>query len=194
MTINIRKLQAAVGVGQDGIAGIGTFTALFRKCGAAADRAADLAVCAARWFDEYGLMDSELRIAHFLAQLMHESGSFRYMEEIASGAAYEGRADLGNTEPGDGKRYKGRGPLQCTGRANYRLFGRKIGIDLESNPGLAAIPSIGLHVALEYWKQRSMNALADADDIVAITRRVNGGLNGFDDRKAQFAKVKGWLV
>lgn len=193
MSINIRHLQSVVGVGQDGIAGIGTFTALFRKCGASADRAPDLATCAARWFDEYGIMNSELRLAHFLAQLIHESGSFRYMEEIASGKAYEGRKDLGNTQAGDGMRYKGRGPIQITGRTNYRRFGRKIGIDIESNPVIAAVPSIGLQLALEYWKDRSLNALADADDVVSITRRINGGLNGLADRKAHLEKVKGWL-
>lgn len=194
MNIDIRKLQAAVGVAQDGIAGVGTFTALFRKCGASADRAPDLATCAARWFPDYGIMDSAQRLAHFLAQLIHESGSFRYMEEIASGAAYEGRKDLGNTQPGDGRRYKGRGPLQCTGRANYRKYGRRIGIDLETNPTLAAIPSIGLHVALEYWALNNLNALADQDNVDGVTKRVNGGVNGLADRKMHLAKVKGWLA
>lgn len=191
--IDIRKLQAAVGAPVDGIAGIGTFTAMFRKCGASSERAVDLATCAARWFAEYGLMDSAQRLAHFLAQVIHESGSFRYMEEIASGSAYEGRADLGNREPGDGKRYKGRGPIQITGRANYRTFGRRIGIDIESNPEIAAVPSIGLHLALEYWKSRNLNVLADTDDVVGITRKINGGTNGLADRKAHLAKVKGWL-
>src|SRR5690606_4952046 len=143
---------------------------------------------------DYGVMETNLRLAHFLAQVLHESGSFRYMEEIASGKAYEGRADLGNTQPGDGVRYKGRGPIQITGRANYRYFGRKIGIDIESNPTIAAVPSIGLHLALEYWKDRGLNALADKDDIETITRRINGGLNGLADRKAHLAKVKGWLA
>jgi putative chitinase len=191
--IDIRKLQTALGVTPDGVAGVGTFTALFRKWGASADRAPDLAVCAARWFADYGLMDSPLRLAHFLAQLIHESGSFRYMEEIASGQAYEGRRDLGNTQPGDGMRYKGRGPIQITGRANYRRFGRKIGIDLEANPTIAAVPSVGLHLALEYWADRSLNNWADADDVVEITERINGGHNGLPDRKAHLAKVKAWL-
>lgn len=193
MTIDIRKLQLTLGVVADGIAGVGTFTALFRKCGASADRAPDLAVCAARYFSEYGVMDTERRLAHFLAQLIHESGSFRYMEEIASGQAYEGRANLGNTQPGDGVRYKGRGPIQITGRANYRYFGRRIGIDIESNPTIAAVPSIGLHLALEYWKDRGLNALADADDLIAITRKINGGTNGLAERSAALSKVKGWL-
>lgn len=194
MTIDPRKLQQSVGATVDGVVGIGTFTALFRKCGATAARASDLAVCANRFFAEYGVMDSPLRLAHFMAQLIHESGSFKYMEEIASGAAYEGRTDLGNTQPGDGVRYKGRGPIQITGRSNYRDFGRKIGIDIESNPTIAAVPSIGLHLALEYWKDRNLNARADADDVVGITKRINGGTNGLEDRKAHLAKVKGWLL
>jgi len=191
--MNVKALQTALGVPADGIAGISTFTALFRKLGASADRAASLAIAANIHFAAYGIM-SPLRLAHFMAQLVHESGSFRYMEEIASGAAYEGRADLGNTQPGDGKRYKGRGPIQLTGRANYRRFGRLIGIDLESAPEIAANPSIGLHLALEYWRDRGLNAIADADDVTTITKRINGGLNGFDDRKAHLAKIKGWLV
>jgi putative chitinase len=191
--IDIKALQAKLGVTADGVAGVGTFTALFRRWGATADRAPDLAVCAARWFWDYGVMESPLRLAHLLAQLIHESGSFRYMEEIASGQAYEGRKDLGNTQPGDGVRYKGRGPLQLTGRANYRSYGRRIGIDLERHPEIAALPSVGLHIALEYWKDRSLNALADADDVVGITRKVNGGENGLADRRAHLAKVKSWL-
>lgn len=192
--MDVRKLQTSLGVTPDNKPGKATFTALFRKCGASADRAPELAVCAARYFADYGVMDSALRLAHFMAQLIHESGSFRYMEEIASGGAYEGRTDLGNTQPGDGVRYKGRGPIQITGRANYRYFGDKIGIAIEANPTLAASPSIGLHLALEYWADRRLNALADADDVEGITRKINGGVNGLDDRKAQLAKLKGWML
>jgi putative chitinase len=192
--MDVKKLQSTLGVTVDGIAGIGTFTALFQRCGASPDRAADMAVCANRYFPEYGIMESPLRLAHFMAQLMHESGSFRYMEEIASGVAYEGRVDLGNTVLGDGKRFKGRGPIQITGRANYRRFGRLIGIDLERNPTLAAVPSIGLHLALEYWDDRGLNRPADADDVEQITRAINGGLNGLADRKAQLVKVKSWMM
>lgn len=190
----VKSLQRALGVAADGIAGRGTFTALFRKLGAPQDRAEELALAAAVHFPAYGIMASGLRLAHFMAQLCHESGSFRYMEEIASGAAYEGRADLGNTEPGDGRRFKGRGPIQLTGRTNYRAFGRAIGIDLERHPEIAAVPSIGLHVALEYWRSRGLNALADADDVLAITRKINGGTNGLADRKAHLSKIKGWLT
>jgi putative chitinase len=192
--IDIRKLQEAVGATPDGIAGRSTFTLLFKKLGATIDRAQELALAAVVHFPAYGIMDSEQRLAHFMAQLVHESGSFRYMEEIASGQAYEGRANLGNTEPGDGKRFKGRGPIQVTGRANYRTFGRKIGIDIERHPEIAGIPSIGLHLALEYWKDRKLNERADADDVLGITKRINGGTNGLEDRKAHLAKIKGWLT
>lgn len=192
--MDVRKLQTALGVPADNKPGPATFTALFRKCGADANRAAELAVCANRYFPDYGILDTPLRLAHFMAQLIHESGSFKYMEEIASGAAYEGRNDLGNTQPGDGVRYKGRGPIQITGRSNYRYFGGKIGIAIEANPTLAASPSIGLHLALEYWKDRGINALADKDDVEAVTRKINGGTNGLPDRKAQLAKLKGWML
>lgn len=192
--MNLRKLQQTLGVAADGIPGPATYTALFRKCGATLDRAQEMAICADRWFAEYGIMESALRLAHFLAQLIHESGSFRYMEEIASGQAYEGRKDLGNVQPGDGKLFKGRGPLQITGRANYRRYGKKIGIDLERHPEIAALPSIGLHLALEYWKANGLNTLADADNVLGITKLINGGTNGLADRKAHLAKVKGWIA
>jgi putative chitinase len=90
-----------------------------------------------------GQINTPLRIAAFLAQIAHESVELRFFEEIASGAAYENRVSLGNTQPGDGKRYKGRGPIQLTGRANYRRAGEALGIDLEGNPALAATPEYG---------------------------------------------------
>ena len=192
--IDAKKLQAALGVAADGVLGRGTYAALFVKFGAGPVRAAELALCANVHFSPYGLLVNNLRLAHFMAQLVHESGGFRYMEEIANGAAYEGRDDLGNDHPGDGMRYKGRGPIQMTGRANYRTFGRAIGIDIENHPEIAAVPSIGLHLALEYWQSRNLNALADADDVERITRKINGGLNGFDDRKAQLAKAKAFFA
>lgn len=191
--MDVRKLQTVLGVAADNKPGPATYTALFRKCGASLDRAQELAIAAARFFPDYGIMDSALRLAHFLAQLIHESGSFRYMEEIASGQAYEGRRDLGNTEAGDGKRYKGRGPIQITGRANYRRYGARIGIDIERHPEIASYPSVGLHLALEYWKLNGLNTLADADNVLGITKLINGGTNGLEDRKQHLAKVKGWV-
>lgn len=191
--MDVRPLQTMLGVAADNKPGPATYTALFRKCGATLDRAQEMAIAATRFFTEYGVMESPLRLAHFLAQLIHESGSFRYMEEIASGQAYEGRSDLGNTQPGDGKRYKGRGPIQITGRANYRRYGARIGIDIERHPEIAAFPSIGLHLALEYWKANGLNTLADADNVLGITKLINGGTNGLEDRKRQLAKVQGWV-
>jgi putative chitinase len=135
-------------------------------------------------------VNTYLRVCHFLAQAAHESASFRTLEEYASGAAYEGRKDLGNTQKGDGVRYKGRGIFQLTGRANYRTIGAKIGKDLENNPTLAATPEISVLTALEYWKSRGLSKFADADDVTTITKRINGGLNGFDDRKNYLVKAK----
>lgn len=198
MTLDIRKMQAALAVTTDGIAGPNTWRALFARCGAKPSMAGELALAANRRFIEYGITDNGLRLAHFMAQLIHESGGFRYMEEIwgptKAQRGYEGRADLGNHIAGDGYRFRGRGPIQLTGRANYRAMGQRIGIALEAHPDIAAVPSIGLWTALEYWRSRDLNALADADDIEAVTRKVNGGLNGFSDRKAALAKVKGIVL
>jgi len=193
-TENTKRLQANLGVNPDGNIGRGTLTALFRKFGAAPERAEELALSANVHFRTYHILDSTLTLAHFMAQLIHESGGFRYMEEIASGKAYEGRADLGNTQPGDGARYKGRGPIQLTGRNNYRRYGQLAGIDFERHPEIVVTPSIGLLVACMFWSLNSLNELAEADDIEKITRRINGGLNGFEDRKANLQKVKALLL
>ncbi len=133
---------------------------------------------------------SYLREAAFLAQLAHESGELRYMEEIASGAAYEGRKDLGNTQPGDGKRYKGRGPIQLTGRANYKKYGDLLGVDLVNNPTVAATKEVGFRIAGEFWKLNGLNELADQQNIKAITKRINGGYNGLDDRTMYYNRAK----
>ena len=133
---------------------------------------------------------SYLREAAFLAQLAHESGELRYMEEIASGAAYEGRKDLGNTQPGDGKRYKGRGPIQLTGRANYQKYGGLLGLDLVNDPTIAATPQVGFRIAAQFWKLNGLNALADQQDFKQITKRINGGYNGLDDRTKYYNRAK----
>jgi putative chitinase len=125
------------------------------------------------------------RQAAFLAQLSHESGQLKYWEEIASGQAYEGRVDLGNTQLGDGRRFKGRGPIQVTGRSNYRMAGADLGIDLEANPQLAATVEVGFNIAGWYWKKRGLNELSDEGTLESfrkITRRINGGYNGHEDR------------
>jgi putative chitinase len=140
-------------------------------------------------------IDTSLRQAHFLAQVGHESAELRYTEEIASGAAYEGRKDLGNTQAGDGVRFKGRGLMQLTGRANYAAFGNFTEQDLLTHPQLVASdPRLAIDVATWFWTKHDLNALADADDIRAITHRVNGGENGLADRKAKLARAKWFLL
>lgn len=133
------------------------------------------------------------RAASFLAQLAHESAEFRFFEEIASGRAYEGRRDLGNTQAGDGVRFKGRGPIQITGRANYTAASKALGIDLVGNPELAERPDIGFRLAGWYWETRNLNAPADANDFLKVTKRINGGTNGLADRERYWAVSKSVL-
>ena len=137
-------------------------------------------------------INNVLRETMFLAQVAHESGGFHYVEEIASGAAYEGRADLGNTEPGDGIRFKGRGLIQVTGRANYAACGSALGIDLVSNPPLLESPDNAARSAAWFWQSHGLNELADkgVDYFVAITKRINGGTNGLPDRQAYLARAQ----
>ncbi|MGR3806096.1 peptidoglycan-binding protein [Marinibacterium profundimaris] len=135
-------------------------------------------------------IDTPLRIAHFMAQITHECAGFRTTQEFADGTAYEGRADLGNTEPGDGPRFKGRGLLQLTGRNNYRRYGGLMALPLEDQPELAADPVTSLRIACVYWTDHDINPLCDADDLLAVTRKVNGRLNGLEDRQACLARAK----
>ncbi|WP_434728622.1 glycoside hydrolase family 19 protein [Pseudomonas soli] len=141
-------------------------------------------------------IDTPLRIAHFLAQIAHESGCLRYTEELASGSAYEGRKDLGNLQPGDGPRFKGRGLIQLTGRANYRQYGQYCTRDFENKDDPALVssdPALAVDVAGWFWANRKLNDWADKDDLREVTRRVNGGFNGLDDRAAYLARAK-WLL
>lgn len=141
----------------------------------------------------YGLT-TELRVAHFLAQAAHECDQFRTLREYwgptAAQKKYEGRTDLGNVKAGDGKRYMGRGIFQLTGRANYAEMSKTLNVDIEADPDKAEDPEISLLIALEYWRKNNLNKWADADDIRRISKRINGGYNGFEDRKAYYAKFK----
>lgn len=130
------------------------------------------------------------RIACFIAQLAHESGSLKYVRELASGQAYEGRKDLGNIYPGDGPRFKGRGLIQVTGRANYRAVGAFFGEDFEVNPDKLEQPDWAAMTAGWYWESRKLNALADIDDFRRITLKINGGLNGYLDRIKHWERCK----
>ncbi|WEO73795.1 peptidoglycan-binding protein [Agrobacterium vitis] len=141
-------------------------------------------------------IDTSLRISHFLAQICHESDGFCAIEEYASGQDYEGRADLGNTKPGDGVRYKGRSPLQLTGRGNYRAFTawmrkRNPGCpDFEAEPALVATWPWAGWAMIYFWDVKKLNAVADRDDLVALTRVINGGKNGLADRAACLTRAK----
>lgn len=136
---------------------------------------------------------TRLRICHFLAQAAHESDRFRTLEEYggtAYFARYDGRGDLGNTRSGDGARFHGRGIFQLTGRANYQRYGALLGHDLEGEPDLAMRPDISLAIAFAYWHERGINAPADADDIVGVTKLINGGRNGLSERTRLLAVAK----
>jgi len=143
-------------------------------------------------------IDTPLRASAFLAQIAHESAELRFMEEIwgptAQQKKYEPPSDvatrLGNTQPGDGFRYRGRGPIQITGRSNYQTFGGQLGVDLVGNPDLAATPQIAFSTAGLFWKMNGLNELADVEDFIAITRRINGGLNGLADRQKYYEIAK----
>lgn len=146
---------------------------------------------------EHGIDGGLRRTAAFLAQLGHESGEFQFMEELwgptEAQKRYEPQSrlatDLGNTEPGDGKRFKGRGPIQVTGRANYARYGALLDVDLLARPELAATPAVGFRVAGLYWSKNGLNALADANDFERITRRINGGLNGQAQRARLYERA-----
>ena len=136
---------------------------------------------------DYGLRDNERRLCHFLAQAAHETAGFRTLREYGSRryfqARYGHRRDLGNLSRADGSRFRGRGIFQLTGRANYRKYGRLLGLDLLKYPQQAEKVEIALRIAGEYWRMKSLNRLADRNDLRGITRRINGGLNGLAQRK-----------
>ena len=157
---------------------------------------AALAKTAAPTLKRYRI-DNPLRIAHFLAQACHETDGFcttnEYWGPTLAQSRYEGRRDLGNSRSGDGYRYRGRGIFQLTGRANYQKMSARLGLDLVGTPALAADPAVSLAIACEYWVLRKINALADLDDLPAVTRKINGGTNGLADRRACLAKARAAL-
>lgn len=147
-----------------------------------------------KWFNQYASkyeVNTPIRIAAFIAQLIHESNAFKAVREYASGSAYEGREDLGNVFPGDGKKYKGRGYIQITGRNNYAAVSRFIFGDLTliDNPELLATPQYAMLSAFWFWHSRNLNALADINYLKTVTRRINGGLNGLEDRLKNYNRI-----
>lgn len=130
------------------------------------------------------------RATMFIAQVAHESAGFRYTEEIASGQAYEGRRALGNIHPGDGKRFKGRSYIQITGRNNYRAVSVALHVNFEASPQLLAEPKWAAKAAAWWFQSHGCNQLCDSNDFIGLTRRINGGLNGLDSRKAYLFKAR----
>ena len=133
------------------------------------------------------------RVAAFIAQIGHESGQLKYVKEIwgptAAQAKYEGRKDLGNTVAGDGSKYRGRGLIQITGRANYMACGEGLGLDLIKQPELLEKPQHACMSAAWFWATKGLSTLADAGQFDKITQRINGGQNGAADRQALYARA-----
>ena len=146
---------------------------------------------------KFGITTSK-RVCAFLAQIAHESGKLVYVREIwgptKAQEGYEGRADLGNVYPGDGKKYLGRGLIQITGRANYKICGDALGVDFESEPVLLESSRYAALSAAWYWAKHGCNELADAGEFITITRRINGGLNGQEQRVALLEQATSIIV
>lgn len=215
-----RLNEAGVGpIAEDGDFGPASYTALFRFMGARA-AALDLGEAAALLFPKYAIT-SPLRVAHWLAQFGHESSGFTRFEEGLSYSAarlrqvwpkrfptldvaneyahnpqklaekvYGGR--MGNTKPGDGWKYRGRGP-QLTGYANYKACEVRTGLPLTTNPDLASLPENFVLIACDFWQASSCNLLADRDALEEITIRINGGRIGITERRKQLFRAKGIL-
>lgn len=169
---------------------------------------------------ENGGINSNKRLRHFLAQCAHESAGFtrfrenlkyskeglrktfaKYFdaktaheyarkEEKIANRVYANRLGNGDEDSGDGWRYRGRGIIQLTGRSNYKTFGQKVGADLEAHPEEAETPAVAVKIALAYWNDRHLSEKADSDDVVGITKGINGGTIGLEERKALLEKAK----
>lgn len=130
------------------------------------------------------------RLAMFIAQIAHESGQLLYVRELASGQAYEGRTSLGNTEKGDGVRYKGRGLIQITGRANYAKCQAALGIPCVAHPEMLETPENASLSAAWFWKSHGLNDIADRGDFLQATKVINGGIYGLQERIKYWEKAK----
>lgn len=203
--IDVRKLQTRLRAGGyeigavDGVLGTKTMSGLLAAvAGRPMSAVLPLGGAAAIWLPPAGLLDTVARAANWLGQAAHETGGFRVLREIwgptDAQRGYEGRPDLGNLQPGDGKRYLGRGLFQITGRAAYRIMGQRIGLDLEAQPELAEQPATAVRTACEFWQLRKLSALADTGQEDEITHRINGGTNGIDSRRRYVAQAKTLLI
>jgi|CXWL01.1.fsa_nt_gi putative chitinase len=148
-------------------------------------------------------INTPARVLAFLSQIGHESDHLRTTEEYASGAAYEGRTDLGNTRVGDGVKYKGRGIIQVTGRANYTAVGKALGIDAINHPELLSQPKYAVQASAWWWKNHGLNEVADTMDVTKpltdaknknafdkITKIINGGYTGLAQRQSNWESGK----
>ena len=200
----VKEWQIANGLTADGIVGDGTWSKMFpivitdtpnlkldKLKGSLPDSVIAQIPDTAAKFN----ITTNLRLAHFLSQCSHESGNFKWIVEFASGAAYEGRKDLGNTQPGDGIRFKGRGYIQLTGRANYGKFSTFCGEDCVANPDLVA-NKFPMMSAAYFFNANKLWSICDkgSDEatVLAVTKRVNGGTNGLADRQSKF--IKFWAL
>lgn len=159
----------------------------------------DKIVCLMNQYAEKYYINTPLRWAHYLAQIAHESAELRYSEEIASGKAYDtGKlaVKLGNTPEadGDGQKYKGRGLIQVTGRNNYEMYKQYSGYDVVRQPELLAKPVGAIRSSMWFFKSKGLNELADRDEFTAITKRINGGTNGIEERRKYLARAKRVLI
>lgn len=167
------------------------------KTSAGKNKAVVFAALLAEICPQWGI-NTQKREAMFIAQLLHESGEFRYLAELGSNS-YLSKYDtgklairLGNTPEadGDGQLYKGRGLIQVTGKYNYKKCGEALKINLVKNPELLENPRHAVSSACWYWQSRKLNRFADADDILGCTKSINGGTNGLEDRKQYWEKLK----
>ncbi len=189
--IELQKTLTALGhhVEEDGEAGPETWQALLAEIGR------DLPGLGAALADEFALTEIEtpLRVCHFLAQAAHETGGFSSLARQGGPdlfARYDNRIDLGNVEKGDGYRYRGRGLLPLTGRANYLAYGARLELDLIAHPDQVAEPQTAAAVSCLYWQYKGLNEVADRDDCPAITLRIAGSREGLANREAYLAKIK----
>jgi putative chitinase len=146
-----------------------------------------------KWMPYYSI-NTKLRQAAFLAQILHESGCFRYTEEIASGEKYDtGKLaeKLGNTleKDGDGEMYKGRGLIMITGKNNYKALAKGLGVDFVKQPELLKEPEYAVQSAAWWWTTRNLNILAERKEFKQITHIINGGYNGYPDRLGYYTRA-----
>lgn len=142
-------------------------------------------------FDRFDIYTPD-RICAALAQFAHETGGFRWLRELGSVRylrRYEGRKDLGNTQPGDGARFRGRGYIQITGRDNYTRMAERLNLPLLDQPELAQQPAIAARISACWWAEHRLNELADGRRFRSITRIINGGLNGYEDRQRRYRQL-----